>query len=217
MLRVNAVKFNNGLYPHNFGSHKAGDDVLELALNELKNVQLSYDDVMFVKAVGATPPFKSGEEAYNFIKDNGIKIKFEKLSDKNVHAQWDIDKKTIRINEIYKNTKSKAVVLAITEAIFHEAGHAKDDDGISSIQEEIDCLSLNAMAHRDFKRKYDDVFAGEEAPIVKNGVCLYSEIYFEPDRERLIKKVKNTYGHLNTGDEKHPKKELSEIIKYRNY
>lgn len=216
MIRVNAISFQRNIPKISF-SRNSEKDVLDKAMKELENVELDHSDLDYVKSIGANPPFNSGKEAFDFIKQQNIKVKFEKLHSKNVHAQWDVDKNTIRINEMYKNTHKQAVILAIAEAIFHEAGHAKDFDGQSSIQEEIDCLSLNAMAHNDFKRKYKNVFDNNDEPIIKNGVCLYSEIYFEPDKKRLSRKVKNTYGHLPLGDEKHSSKELAKIIKYRSF
>ena len=139
------------------------------------------------------------------------------MSSHDTHAQWDIDENTIKINEIYKNNKNKAVVLAISEAIIHEAGHAKDNDGESSIQEELNCLSLNAMAHRDYDRKYPNIYDSGQENIVKNGVTLYSEIYFEQNPYRLIKKIQKSYSHLPPGDVIHPACNLAYAIKYNHF
>ena len=121
--------------------------------------------------------------------------------------------KTIKINEQYRGTKSKAIVLAIAESTLHEAGHAKDLDGASSIQEEINCLSLNSMAHRTLNAKDPGIFETNDAKILKNGVNLYSDIYFNKDLSGLMDKVKRSYGHLPAGDYKHPASNFASAIK----
>ena len=213
MIRVNTINLN-GFNP-TFRNEKSQekDATISAALDTLKDITFSRDDVRYVKKLGAKPPFKNGRQAYNFIQDNGIQIKFMQLPSDNIHAQWDIANKTIRINEKYKDTKSKAVTLAIAESILHEAGHSKDLDGDSSIQEELNCLALNSMAHRSLNAKDPGIFETNDANILKNGVNLYSAIYFNPNLEGLVNKIQKSYGHLPAGDNKHPASPFANAIK----
>ena len=212
MIRVSTIP-SNTVFTGKKQSKKAPDPVLSSAMNELKNMEFAKNDVKYVKKLGAKPPFKNGRQAYNFIKNNNIQVKFMQLPSNDVHAQWDSSNRTIKINETYQNTKSKAVKLAIAEAILHEAGHAKDLDGASSIQEEINCLALNSMAHRTLNEKDPGIFEANDANILKNGVNLYSSIYFANDLTGLVNKIRKSYGHLPVGDEKHPASDFAEAIK----
>ena len=212
MVRVNSINFNV-----NFNGKRqlkdSQDPVISAAMEELKNIKFDNNDVKYVKKIGAKPPFKNGQQAYDFIKDNDIKVKFMKLPSDDIHAQWDVTNKTIKINERYRDTKSKAVILAIAESTLHEAGHAKDLDGDSSIQEEINCLSLNSMAHRTLNAQDPGIFETNDANILKNGVNLYSSMYFNKDLSGLIEKVRHSYGALPAGDSKHPASEFARAIK----
>lgn len=214
MITINPVNLKSYTY---FKQNNKESDILKTALNELKNIEFSSDDKKYIHKLGSRPPYSNGKEAYDFIKNNSINVKFAKLPSNDIHAQWDVDTKSIKINEIYKNTKNKAVILAITEAIFHEAGHAKDLDGDSSIQEELNCLALNAMAHRALEKKYPNIYTTGDENIVKKGVVLYADIYFDPNPSRLIKKIQKSYSHLSAGDVFHPANNLALNIKYSNY
>lgn len=214
MITINPVSFKSYTY---FTKNKnKPDNILNTAMEELKTIEFSPEDTAFIKRLGSNPPFANGKEAYDFIKDNNIKVKFAKLSSDDIHAQWDINSRSIKINEIYKNTKNKAVVLAITESIFHEAGHAKDLDGESSIQEELNCLALNALAHRVLDKKYPNVYTTGDENIVKKGVTLYADIYFDSDSTKLKNKIQKSYSHLPAGDVLHPANNLALSIKNNN-
>lgn len=214
MITINPLNLKSYTY---FKQNNKESDILKTALNELKNIEFSSDDKKYIHKLGSRPPYSNGKEAYDFIKNNNINVKFAKLPSNDIHAQWDVDTKSIKINEIYKNAKNKAVILAITEAIFHEAGHAKDLDGDSSIQEELNCLALNAMAHRALEKKYPNIYTTGDENIVKKGVVLYADIYFDPNPSRLIKKIQKSYSHLSAGDVFHPANNLALNIKYSNY
>lgn len=86
-------------------------------------------------------------------------------------------------------------------------------DGDSSIQEEINCLSLNSMAHRTLNAKDPGIFETNDANILKNGVNLYSAMYFNKDLSGLIEKVRKSYGSLPAGDRKHPPSNFANAIK----
>lgn len=182
------------------------DTVLEAALSEINDLYFDPADIRYVENMGIELPFKSGRECVDFIKKENIRLIFSKPYERSIHAQYSFDTNAIMINKRYKGTKDYAVVLAIGEAILHEAGHAKDKDGQSSIQEELNFLGMNAIAHRAFIKKYSDVFAKSSAPIINDGVSVYAKLFFEPDPEKknLIARIKDKYGDLPVGDRLHP-------------
>jgi len=181
------------------------------ALNHLKNLEFEEEDVRYVESLGAVLPFSKPKEALKFINDTNIRIKFCPLSSPHVHAQYDFDSNVIEINKIYEHTQNPAEILAISEAILHETGHAKDKDGVSSVQEEFDCLAMNALAHRVFSKKFPSVFETTDSLIVQDGACVYSDLFFDRDsgKEGLIKRLQKKYGDLPVGDYSHPPCEIA--------
>ena len=191
------------------------DRTIAAALSELDNIRFGENDLSYLKNMGVNPPYKSGFEAVEFIKKSNVRIAFAKTSSKHIHAQYDYEKNTIYINDLYKNSQDFPVILAISEAILHEAGHAKDNDGDSSIQEELDFLGMNAIAHRAFLKKYGDIFNESDELIVKDGVNVYAELFFDPDpdKQKLVERMKTKYGYLQQGDTLHPASKLARTIK----
>lgn len=191
------------------------DPIILRAVNELKNLEFNPEDVLYVQSLGAVPPFKNGREAAEFIYNSNTRIKFSTLASVNIHAQYDYENNFIKINEIYKNTQNPAEILAIAEAILHESGHAKDKDGKNSVQEEIDCLSMNAISHRAFMKKYPDIFTNSDALIIKDGVCVYADLFFDADtsKSRLIERVKKKYSFLPVGDFTHSPSNIAMQVK----
>lgn len=191
------------------------DPTIFQAINYLKDVEFDSNDVKYLHSLGVILPFSNGKEAVDFIYKSNTRIKFAPLSSPHIHAQYDFDNNFIKINEIYKNTQNPAEILAITGAILHEAGHAKDKDGASSVQEEINCLALNALTHRAFSRKYPNIFSKADALIIKDGTSLYSDLFFDSDtaKDRLIKRLKDKYGFLPGGDLNHPPSSLAIKVK----
>lgn len=191
------------------------DENLLKAVNQLNYVKFDKNDVKHVQSLGVVLPFQSGKEAVDYIKNSHIGVKFDKLGSENIHAQYDFDNDCIKINEIYRNTQNPAEILAISEAILHEAGHAKDGDGGSSLQEEMDCLALNAVAHRSIAKNSPNAFLNSNALIVKDGVCVYGDLFFgsEDSRNALVERLKLKYGHLPVGDFKHPPSQLAFQVK----
>ena len=187
------------------------------SINYLRNLNFDQNDVQYIQSLDIILPVLSGEEAINFIERNRINVKFDKLPSKNTHAQYDFENNCILINEIYKNTKNPAEILAISEAILHEIGHAKDKDEANSVQEEIECLALNALAHRTLSKNNQNIFAHSNSPIVSNGVCIYSDLFFnnEPSKSALINRLKQKYGYLPAGDFKHSPNKIALEVKSR--
>lgn len=191
------------------------DKTIATALSELENIVFDSSDIDYLKNMGVKPPFKNGTDVIEFIKKSNARIAFSKVSSKHIHAQYDYEKNMIYINDLYKGTQDFPVILAIAEAILHEAGHAKDNDGDSSIQEELDFLGMNAVAHRAFLKKYGNIFEESSELIVKDGVIVYSELFFDPDPDKtnLVERMRVKYGYLPAGDPVHPASSLAKKIK----
>lgn len=192
------------------------------ALNELNQVEFLPNDLLYVKSLGANPPFDNGNQAVQWIKDNNVKIVYADFSNPKVHACLDYDKESgfmILINSNYKENCSHADTLAISEAIFHECGHGKDADNENSIQEEFDCLSLNVLAHRAYKKKYPGVYDKADSFLFSEGVSLYPKLFFEFFHTGLKNRIASKYGYLQTGDNKHPATKIAGDIKliYEGY
>lgn len=191
------------------------DGNLLVAVNHLQTLEFDKNDVKYIQSLGIVLPFLNGQEAVDFIRNSEIEVKFTKFSSANTHAQYDYEKNCININEIYKNTQNHAEILAISEAILHEGGHAKDKDGANSIQEELDCLAMNALSHRAFKRTSPNIFENENALIIKDGVCVYADLFFDKDtaKTKLINRLKQKYGDLPAGDINHSPNEIALQVK----
>lgn len=185
------------------------------ALTELKTLEFDDEDIKYLKNMGVNVPYKSGADALRFIEKQNIRIMFDTPTAQNIHAQYDFGKNIIIINKRYKDTPDFATTLAIGEAILHEAGHAKDNDGDSSIQEELDFLGMNAIAHRAFLKKYGNIFSDSTEPIIKDGVSLYAKLFFDPDPEKLklIQRITEKYGDLPSGDRMHPPGAIARAVK----
>ena len=191
------------------------DPVIVKAFDYLKGLEFNPEDIKYIQSVGVVLPFTRPKDAVKFINDNNIRIKFAPLESERVHAQYDYDTNFIEINELYQNTENPAEFLAISEAILHEVGHAKDKDGNSSVQEEMDCLAMNALSHRVLSKKYPDIFDSVDSLIVKDGVCVYPKLYFDEDstKQGLVDRLKFKYGDLPAGDSRHPAQEIATRVK----
>ena len=185
------------------------------ALDELNQVKFNPEELAYIKSLGLEIPFQSGADAIDFIKKSNLRIDFADTGAEGIHAQYDYGENKILLNKSYKNTSDTADVLALAEAILHESGHAKDNDGESSIQEELNNLGMGALAHKFFERKYPQIFDYSKTLIVNDGVNVYSRLFFDSDIEKkgLIKRVHQKYGLLPTGDEIHKPSILAQKIK----
>ena len=185
------------------------------ALDELKKVKFSLSDMTYLQNMGLEIPFKSGEDAVNFIKNSNLRISFDDTGADGIHAQYNYNENKIMLNKKYKNTSDTADVLALAEAILHESAHAKDNDSTSSIQEELNNLGMGALAHRFFEKKYPEVFNHANTLIVNDGVNVYAKIFFDKDpaKRALKERVRQKYGLLPAGDKLHPASKLAVDIK----
>lgn len=196
----------------------AANPIIPSALDELRKVTFNQEDVKYLESMGLEIPFKSGEDAVQFIKQSNLRIAFMDTGADSIHAQYDFRENKIMLNHKYKNTSDTADVLALAEAILHESGHAKDNDAASSIQEELNNLGMGALAHRFFEKKYPAVFSHANTLIVNDGVNVYARIFFDnnPDKKALKERVQQKYGLLPAGDKKHKASTLAMKIKNGN-
>lgn len=207
------------IYAKPLKNGKTQDGIINGAVSELEKINFDRGDIEYIKSLGINPPFKSGEEAVYYLRSRNIPIQYGDFSDKKVHAclaKGSLpDEEVILINSRYRNSKNKPQILATAEAILHEAGHAKDRDKVNSIQEELDNLSLNVLAHRAFERKYPGIYDNCNGFFFKEGVSLYPELFFEQDinKSALKERVADKYGHMQTGDSKHPASDMAREIK----
>jgi len=197
-MRVQGINFATPWVTFKNAAQNPESETVTRALEELKKISFDNNDLIYMRSIGANPPFNSGLEAYEFIKNNNIDIRFAKLQFDDAHASWDFSRRAILINERYKNAVSFPEILAISSAIFHESGHAKDGDVENSVQEELDCLSLNVLGHKYHKKNYKDVFSGQNSLLFSEGVSLYENLFyrFDPTKRDLKIRIAEKYGYL---------------------
>lgn len=174
--------------------------IIHQALQRLLRIQNLPADEAYVRHMGITPPFQNGAQAMQLILDKNIRVEFGDMGDSAAHAQWIADQNLIMINQRYRGDTSPATIYAVAEAIYHEAGHASGNgDNESSIQEELNCLSLNTLAHR-FHEVIDPAYAqaNSSSRLISDGVALYAKLFFDPDpnKQALVNRVVQKYGDL---------------------
>lgn len=206
-----------GIYVAPIQSTKVQEDTIQKAMDELSRVRFCANDIFYMKNLGVNLPFENGKEAVDYLKSKNIEVAYAEFSNQNVHACLDTTENIPKalINSNYKDLASFADVLAISEAMLHEAGHAKDEDSDNSIQEEIDCLALNVLAHQYYKRTYPNVFKNQDSPLYFEGVSLYDSLFFDfdPEKKALKKRIFEKYGFLNVSSRNHPSSQLADDIK----
>jgi hypothetical protein len=176
------------------------DQELKFALNKLAEITHDPADIQHLNSMGIYPPFNSGKEALDLIVNNQVKVNFADFGDSLAHAQYDNANNTISINQKYRGKMTLPMALAIACALYHEAGHAKDRDDVSSIQEELNCLALNVLGYRYQQRYYPDIInnASGDSRLINDGVALYPKLFFDSDPAKtgLINRVSEKYGFL---------------------
>lgn len=220
-FRANS-KNEGGIYVQHIETTPKQKDNISKAIDALRDVEFSPNDVAYVQSLGVTLPFKSGREAVDYLNSKNIAVTYAKFSNPEVHACLDTTENVpvALINENYKDLTSKADVFAISEALMHEAGHAKDGDSENSIQEELDCLALNVLTHRSYERKHPDIYTGHNSPLYSEGVSLYPELFFEEDatKNALKRRISEKYGFLDVSSPGHDSSQLAKDVKnlYKN-
>ncbi len=174
---------------------------LAQALYQLNYIENSPYDEFTLHKQGINTVFHSGKEALKVIADKHIRVAFGDMGETSAHAQWVPEQNQITINQKYRPDTSAATTLAMSEALYHEAGHAAGSgDGASSIQEELDCLALNTYAHRSNRTRFPAYAnVASSSPLISNGVALYNRLFFEdpdPNKQALVNRVVEKYGDL---------------------
>lgn len=165
-------------------------------------------DEIHLRQMGVEPLFQSGRQAMDVIRSKNIRVEFGDMGDSLAHAQWIRDENLIMINQKYRGDFSKASLYAISEAIYHEAGHASRlGDAQSSLQEEINCLALNSLAYR-YHAYSDPAYAqtASSSRLIADGVALYAKLFFDPDpsKKALVNRIIEKYGNLPPASPDHP-------------
>jgi hypothetical protein len=182
--------------------------VLGQALALLGQVRHLPGDDDYLKRLGVCPVFQNGQQALQTIRQKGVRVEFGDMGDSPAHAQWIAEQNRIMINQRYRGDSSLATLYAISEALYHEAGHAAGNgDDQSSIQEELNCLALNTLAHR-FHRAINPYYGQmlAHSPLLSDGVALYARLFFDPDSQKqaLVRRVVQKYGDLPIESSGHP-------------
>lgn len=192
-----------------FGLSKASfsPDIAK-ALTLLSQIQNLPADEAYLSNMGVNILFRNGHEALDLILKKNIRVEFGDMGDSPAHAQWIQDENLIMINQKYKGDNSKASLYAVSEAIYHEAGHAaRLGDNQSSLQEEIDCLALNTLAYR-YHTYSDPAYAktASTSRLIADGVALYARLFFDPDMDKkaLVNRIIEKYGVLPPQSPDHP-------------
>lgn len=195
-------------YPQNVVRSLSNAPEIVNALNILQCIAHLPEDEAYGRLMGINITLKNGFEAFQLIRDKNIRVEFGDMQDSPAHAQWIKEKNLIMINQKYKGDFSKATLYAISEAVYHEAGHAaKSGDDQSSVQEEIDCLFLNTLANR-YHKSIDKEYAAtnNHSELSQNGTDLYPRLFFDRDpmKKALIQRIINKYGMLPLQSQDHP-------------
>ncbi len=186
------------------------------ALGVLKGIQPLPGLQAYADSLGIDLIFNNGAEALKLIQDKNITVAFGDMGNTTAHAQWIADQNLIMINQKYRGNTSPAMVYALSEAIFHEAGHAaRNGDNQSSIQEETNCLFLNAWANL-FHQQQDPNYANttQQSELLSNGVALYTQLFFkdpDPQKAALVRRIALKYGVLPINTPDHPTKHTQQV------
>ncbi len=201
----NQTPANDSYYSHNQainslpGASKMPASIKQALMLVGRIQHLAYDEAEIQK-MGVSLIFRNGAEALNLILQKQPRVEFGDMGDSKAHAQWIKDKNLIMINQKYQGNPSKETLYAISEAIYHEAGHvARLGDDQASIQEETNCLALNTLAHR-FHAYTDPSYAhsNSNSRLITDGVALYPKLFFDkdPNKQGLINRIIEKYGML---------------------
>jgi hypothetical protein len=198
----------NGVYTYLSAFHQNGitpqtpldQAIIRHALGLMAQIHNLPKDENYMRYLGVHPGFQNGKQALMVIQSKGIQVEFGEMGNSPAHAQWISAQNKIVINQRYRGDTNPDTLYAISEAIYHEAGHAAGNgDGESSVQEELNCLGLNTLAYR-YHAATDPNYAQSAStnPLLSNGVALYPKLFFDadPQKKALIKRVVEKYGDL---------------------
>jgi len=204
-------------------------EILQKAKDLLGQIQHIPREEAYLRQLGLNPCFRNGQEALQMINNNHIQVVFGDMGDSLAHAQWVADQRLIMINQRYRGDNSPATLYAISEALYHEAGHAANvttdpltgrhynlsvghsgpsslGDDQSSIQEELDCMALNILAH-GYHEATDSNYAraASTSRLINDGVKRYYNLAYDVDpyKTAFIDRMVNKYGELSLSSPGH--------------
>ncbi len=172
------------------------------ALQLLSGIQHLPGDEQYLRNMGIDVIFRGGADAARLIQEKNVNVVFGDMGDSPAHAQWLSEDNTIMVNQKYQGDMRPENLYAISEAIYHEAGHAaRSGDNQASIQEELNCLALNVLGYR-YHTAVDPQFAqsASQSRLIQDGVALYARLFFDadPTKQALVNRVIEKYGMLPT-------------------
>lgn len=175
---------------------------IKQALLDLADIEALQGISEYASSLGLTQIFKNGQEAFDLLIEKKIQVGYGDMMGLASHAQWRANENTILINQRYQGqSTSRHMTYALSEAIFHEAGHiARLGDGYSSLQEELNTLLLNAWGNY-FHQKQDITYANSatQSELLQNGVSLYANLFFkdpDPYKTELVKRLAIKYAPI---------------------
>ncbi len=172
------------------------------ALQLLSRIQHLPGDEQYLRNMGIDVIFRGGADAARLIQEKNLNVVFGDMGNSPAHAQWLAEENTIMVNQKYQGDMRPENLYAISEAIYHEAGHAaRSGDNQASIQEELNCLALNVLGYR-YHTAVDPQFAqsASQSRLIQDGVALYARLFFDadPSKQALTSRVIEKYGMLPT-------------------
>lgn len=180
------------------------------ALSLMAQIRHLPQDEVYLRSLGVDLVFRTGAHALNTLLARGVQVRYGDMGDSSAHAEWLANQNAVIINQKYQGDTSPHTLRAISEALYHEAGHvARQGDGQASLQEEINCLALNTLAHRYHMATVPGYAQScSQSRLITDGVALYEKLFFDPDPEKhaLVRRIIEKYGELppETADHRIP-------------
>ncbi|MBK8190071.1 MAG: hypothetical protein IPK79_06430 [Vampirovibrionales bacterium] len=173
---------------------------IRAALAMMAQIRHLPQDEPYMRALGVDIIFQDGAQALQTLMARGCRIAYGDMGDSKAHAEWRAEENKVIINQKYQGDESPHMLRAISEALYHETGHvARQGDGQASLQEEINCLALNTLAHRYHMATVPGYAQScSQSRLITDGVALYEKLFFDadPSKRALVARIIEKYGDL---------------------
>lgn len=155
---------------------------IRAALAMMAQIRHLPQDEPYMRALGVDIIFQDGAQALQTLMARGCRIAYGDMGDSKAHAEWRAEENKVIINQKYQGDESPHMLRAISEALYHETGHvARQGDGQASLQEEINCLALNTLAHRYHMATVPGYAQScSQSRLITDGVALYEKLFLTP-------------------------------------